>query len=172
MVWTKPPYTVLNKLSRYYYYYTKENLKRNISNYPLNSKSVHNLWYLSFYLKIIYNQPTVKKPSLNEEDLSNYRHIVNHSSISKLIPKNCQKASSQPFNLYRLSTWFGIFLLSLQWWTSYLSSHTSAIAIPLQISPSAENTPAPSGVGFMGLYKDFTFFFYFWYISASGYIAP
>ena len=29
--------------------------------YPLNSKSLHNHRYLPFYIKIIHNQPTVKK---------------------------------------------------------------------------------------------------------------
>ena len=65
----------------------KENFQRNISNYPLNSKSFHNHWYLPFHLKIIDNQPTVKKPSLNKEDLSNYRPISNLSFISKLTEK-------------------------------------------------------------------------------------
>ena len=43
---------------------TKENFQRNISNYHLHSKSFHNHRYLPFHHKIIYNQPTVKKPSL------------------------------------------------------------------------------------------------------------
>ena len=43
------------------YHRPKENFQRNISNYPLNSKSFHNHLYLAFHLKIIYNQPTVKK---------------------------------------------------------------------------------------------------------------
>ena len=43
------------------YHRTKENFQRNIFNYPLNSKSFRNHRYLPFHLKIIYNQPTVKK---------------------------------------------------------------------------------------------------------------
>ena len=43
------------------YHRTKENFQCNISNYPLNSKSFHNHRYIPFHLKIIYNQPTVKK---------------------------------------------------------------------------------------------------------------
>ena len=51
----------------------------------ISSKKIQGrLRYLLFYLKIIYNQPTVKKLSLNTEDLSNYRSIVNLSFISKL----------------------------------------------------------------------------------------
>ena len=38
--------------------------------------------------------------------------------------------------LHRLSTWFGISSVSLQWFTSYLSSHTPAVAIPQPTSPS------------------------------------
>ena len=62
----------------------------NISNYPVNSKSFHNHRYLPFHLKIIYNQPTVKKP-LNKEDLSNYRPIANLCFISKLTEKIVKK---------------------------------------------------------------------------------
>ena len=36
--------------------------------------------------------------------------------------------------LHRLSTWFGIFSVSLQWFTSYLSSRTSTVGIPLHSS--------------------------------------
>ena len=82
-----------------FYQCTKENFQWNITNYPLNSKSFHNHRYLPFHLKIIYNQPTVKKPSLNKEDLSNYRPIANLFFISKLTEKNYQKAPSRPFNL-------------------------------------------------------------------------
>ena len=74
------------------YHRTKENFQRNISNYPLNSKSFHNHRYLLFYLKIIYNQPTVKIPSLNNEDLSNYLSIANLSFIAKLTEKIVKKA--------------------------------------------------------------------------------
>ena len=42
------------------YHRTKENFQRNISNCPLNSKSLHNHRYLPFHFKIIHNQPTVK----------------------------------------------------------------------------------------------------------------
>ena len=73
------------------YHCTKENFQRNIFNYPLNNKSFHNDWYLPFHLKIIYNQPTVKKPSLNKEDLPNYRPIANLSFISKLTEKIVKK---------------------------------------------------------------------------------
>ena len=73
------------------YHRTKENFQRNISNYPLNSKFFHNHRYLPFYLKIIYNQPTVKKPSLNKEDLSNFHPIANLSFISKLTEKIVKK---------------------------------------------------------------------------------
>ena len=51
----------------------------------------HNHWYLPFYLKIICNQPTVKKPSLNKKDLSNYRPIANLSFISNLTEKIVKK---------------------------------------------------------------------------------
>ena len=73
------------------YHCTKENFLRNISNYPLNSKSFHNHQYLPFHLKIIYNQPIVKKPSLNKENLSNYRPITNLSFIFKLTEKIVKK---------------------------------------------------------------------------------
>ena len=73
------------------YHCTKENFQRNISNYPLNSKTFHNHRHLPFHLKIIYNQPTVNKPSLNKEDLSNYRPIANISFISKLTEKIVKK---------------------------------------------------------------------------------
>ena len=73
------------------YHCTEGNFQRNISNYPLNSKSFHNHRYLSFHLKIVCNQPTVKKPSLNKEDLSNYRPIANLSFISKLTEKIVNK---------------------------------------------------------------------------------
>ena len=43
------------------YHRTKENFQRNISNYTLNSKSLHNHRYLPFHFKIIHNQSTVKK---------------------------------------------------------------------------------------------------------------
>ena len=66
---------------------TKENFQHNISNYHFNGKSFHNHRYLRCHLKIIYNQPTVKKPSLHKEDLSNYRPIANLSFISKLTEK-------------------------------------------------------------------------------------
>ena len=68
--------------------------KRNISNYPLNRKSLHNHQYLPFHFKIIHNQSAVKKPSLNKEDLSNYRPIANLSFISKLTEKIVKKAPS------------------------------------------------------------------------------
>ena len=42
-------------------------------------------------VKIIYNQPTVKKASLNKEDLSNYCPIVNLSVISKITEKIVKK---------------------------------------------------------------------------------
>ena len=42
--------------------------------------------------------------------------------------------------LHRLSTWFGISSVSLQWFTSYLSSRTSTVAIPPHTSPSAPLT--------------------------------
>ena len=38
--------------------------------------------------------------------------------------------------LHRLSTWFGISSVSLQWLTSYLSSRTSTVGIPPHSSPS------------------------------------
>ena len=164
--------------SRYCSYHrTKE-----ISNYPLNSKSFHNHRYLPLHLKITYNQPTVKKTSLNKQDLSNYRPIANLFFISKLteifkkrlldhltfnsllnpvqssyikfystettlvslhdhlsnamsmqqVSCLCLLDLSAAFDtldysilLHRLSTWFGISSVSLQWFTSYLSSPTS-----------------------------------------------
>ena len=39
----------------------------------------------------MYNQITVKKPSLNKEDLSNYRTIANLFFISKLTEKIVKK---------------------------------------------------------------------------------
>ena len=42
--------------------------------------------------------------------------------------------------LYRLFTWFGISSVSLQWFTSYLSSRTSTVGIPPHSSPSAHLT--------------------------------
>ena len=42
--------------------------------------------------------------------------------------------------LHRLSTWFGISSVSLQWFTSYLSSRTSTVGIPLHSSPSSPLT--------------------------------
>ena len=62
-----------------------------LSNYTLNSKSFHNHRYLPFHIKNIYNQPTVKKPSLNKDDLSNYRPNANLSSIFKLSEKTVKK---------------------------------------------------------------------------------
>ena len=76
--------------------------------YLLNSKYLHNHRYLPFHYKIIPNQPTVKRPSLNKEDLSNYRPIANLSFISKLTEKIVKKRlldhltsnlCSTPFNL-------------------------------------------------------------------------
>ena len=167
----------------------------------LNSKSFHNHRYLPFHLKIIHNQPTVKKKSsLSKEDLSNYRHIANLSFISKLTEKIVKKrildhlTSNSLLNhfqsaytkfystettllslhdhisnaislqqvsylclldlsaafdtidhsilLHRLSTWFGISSVSLQWFTSYLSSRTSTVGslhtVPLYPLLSAE----------------------------------
>ena len=37
---------------------------------------------------------------------------------------------------HRISTWFGICELPLQWLTSYVSSHTSAVSFPPHLSPS------------------------------------
>ena len=45
----------------YIYIYIYIYFQRNISNYPLNSKSFHNYRYLPFHLILIYNQPTVNK---------------------------------------------------------------------------------------------------------------
>ena len=42
--------------------------------------------------------------------------------------------------LHRLSTWFGIFSVSLQWFTSYLTSRTSTVGIPPHSSPSSPLT--------------------------------
>ena len=42
--------------------------------------------------------------------------------------------------LHRLSTWFGIFSVSLQWFTSYLSPRTSTLGIPPHSSPSSHLT--------------------------------
>ena len=39
--------------------------------------------------------------------------------------------------LHRLSTWFGIFSVSLQWFTSYLSSRTTTVGISPHSSPSS-----------------------------------
>ena len=39
-----------------------------------------------------------------------------------------------------LSSWFGIFYFTLQWFTSYLSSRTSAVFIPPHLSPSSHLT--------------------------------
>ena len=39
--------------------------------------------------------------------------------------------------LHRLSSWFGISARSLQWFTSYLSSRTSAVAMSPHVSPSS-----------------------------------
>ena len=135
----------------------------------------------------------LKKPSLNKEDLSNYRPVANLFFISKLTEKIVKKrlldhltsnSLLNPFQsvytkfyptqttllslhdhlsnaismqqvsclclldlsaafdtldhsilLHSLSTWFGISSVSLQWFTSYLSSRTSTAGIPLHISP-------------------------------------
>ena len=42
--------------------------------------------------------------------------------------------------LHRLSTWVGISSVSLQWFTSYLSSRTSTLGIPPHNSPSSHLT--------------------------------
>ena len=47
--------------------------------------------FLGEMQQIIHNQPTVKKPSLNKEDLSNYRPIANLSFIFKLTEKIVKK---------------------------------------------------------------------------------
>ena len=130
-----------------------------------------------FTLKSSIISPLLKKPSLNKEDLSNYRPIANLSIISKLtemivqkrlldhltsnsllnpfqsaytkfystettpislhdhllMPSPCHKSPAFVFLIYqlplilsttillhRLSTWFGISSVSLQWFTSYL----------------------------------------------------
>ena len=51
-------------------------------------------------------------------DLSSAFHTLDHSIL-----------------LHRLSTWFGISSVPLQWFTSYLSSRTSTVGIPPHISP-------------------------------------
>ena len=38
----------------------KKMFQRHIANYPINSKSFHNHWYLPFHIKIIYVPPPVK----------------------------------------------------------------------------------------------------------------
>ena len=45
--------------------------------------------------------------------------------------------------LHRLSTWFGISSVSLQWFTSYLSSSTSTVGIPPH---SSHSSPLTCGV--------------------------
>ena len=73
------PSTVLKKISNA------------ISPTILSMVNLHNHRYLPFHLKIVSNQPTVKKPSLNKENLSNYRPIANLSFISKLTEKIVKK---------------------------------------------------------------------------------
>ena len=127
------------------YHRTKENFQHNISNYPLNSKSFHNHRYLSFHLKIINNQTTVKKNSFNKEDLSNYRPIANLSFISKLtekrlfdhltyrdyttfptflMPSPCNKSPAFGFLIYELP-------LILSTTTSYSIVFPPGLAFPL-----------------------------------------
>ena len=48
--------------------------------------------------------------------------------------------------LHRLSTWFGISELPLQWFTSYLSSRTSAVSIPSHLSHLSPSEPLTCGV--------------------------
>ena len=45
-----------------------------------------------------------------------------------------------PIQLQRLSTWFSISSVSLQWFTSYLSSRISTVEIPPHSSPSSPLT--------------------------------
>ena len=48
--------------------------------------------------------------------------------------------------LHRLPTWFGIACVSLQWFTSYMSSRTSTVGIPPHSSPSSHlNCRVPQG---------------------------
>ena len=68
-----------------------------------------------------------------------------------LMPSPCNKSPAFIFSIHqlplilsttpsycmpRLSTWFGISSVSLQWFTSYFSSRTSAVAIHPYTSPS------------------------------------
>ena len=72
-----------------------------------------------------------------------------------LMPSLCNKSLGfdilDHFILFhRLSTWFGISSVSLQWFTSYLSSRTSTVGIPPHSSPSSPLTcgvPQDSALG-------------------------
>ena len=69
-----------------------------------------------------------------------------------LMPSPCNKSPAFVFLIYqlplilhsillhRLSTWFGISSVSLQWFTSYLSSRTFTVGIPPHSSPSSPFT--------------------------------
>ena len=73
--------------------------------------------------------------SLNDQ-LTN---TISHQQVSYLCHLDFSAAfdTLDDSNLHlRLSTWFGISELPLQWFTSYLSSRTSAVFIPPHYSPS------------------------------------
>ena len=75
-------------------------------------------------LKSSIISPLLKKPSLNKEDLSNYRHIANLSFISKLTEKIVKKAPSWPFNLQLFAQPLSIFLYQILLHRDYITFPT------------------------------------------------
>ena len=79
--------------------------------------------------------------------LSLHDHLSNAISMKQVSAAFVFLIYQLPFDtldhsilLHRLSTWFGISSVSLQWFTSYLSSGTPTVGIPPHSSPSSPLT--------------------------------
>ena len=93
----------------------------NIVNLSLSSGNFHHT------LKESVISPLLKKPTLDKDELSNYRPISNLFLISKIIERvvKCLSdhlTSNDVLNPHQSAYWFGIHGTVLNWFGSYLSS--------------------------------------------------
>ena len=98
----------------------------------------------SAYTKF-YSTETTLLSLLNH--LSNAISMQQVSCLCLLDPSTAFDTLDHSILLHRLSTWFGISSVSLQWFTSYLSSRTSTVGIAPHSSPSSPLTyGVPQGI--------------------------